>query len=80
MMGRSVNICQLMLDEMSRTRFQRDSGRFFYGNLLTKYMLRREVPLYDGADEVVPVSIKLLDISALQLQHWPKLSTIVRQE
>lgn len=37
--GKLANIGQLMLNEKARTKFGHKTKRFFFGNILTKYML-----------------------------------------
>lgn len=39
-----------MLDEIHHTGFQNQTKRYFFGNLLKKYILSRDVPEYDRAD------------------------------
>nr|XP_033509279.1 uncharacterized protein LOC104086155 [Nicotiana tomentosiformis] len=79
MTGRPINVGEIMLGEMARTRFGRHIRRFFFGNLLTQYMLFREVPEYLGYDKVVEAPKGLLDITSL-LEPISKLTQAARNE
>lgn len=66
--------------EMTRTRFQNDCRRFFYGNLLTQRLPQGGVPVYEEADEIVLAPAEFLDILAIPPKNGPKLSIVSRQE
>nr|XP_033511882.1 uncharacterized protein LOC117276666 [Nicotiana tomentosiformis] len=79
MTGRPINVGEIMLGEIARTRFGRHIRRFFFDNLLTQYMLSREVLEYLGYDEVVEAPKGLLDITSL-LEPTSKLTQAARNE
>lgn len=76
---RPVNVGEIILGEMVCTRFRRKIKRYFYGNLLTQYMLSREVPEYPGYNEVVEAPHGLMDIKAL-LDTTSKMSLVAQNE
>lgn len=60
-----INFGEIMFGEMARTWFGRKIKSYFYGNLLTQYMLSREVLEYPRYDNVVKSSKGLIDITSL---------------
>lgn len=52
---------------------------FFFGNLLTKYMLSNKVPEYPDSDDINPTLMGLLDIIALS-DTTKKLSNAAKAE
>ncbi|XP_070050474.1 uncharacterized protein [Nicotiana tomentosiformis] len=79
MTGRPINMGELMLGEMARTRFRGRIKRFFFRNLLTQYMLSHGVPEYPGYDEVVEAPKALLEITSL-VESTSKLIQAARNE
>lgn len=74
-----MNIGEIILGEMTRTRFGQKIKRYFYGNVLTQYMLSHEVPEYPGYDDVVEDTKGGMDITSL-LDSTAKLSLASRNE
>nr|XP_016465626.1 PREDICTED: uncharacterized protein LOC107788460 [Nicotiana tabacum] len=79
MTGCPINVGELMLGEMTRTRFGGRIKSFFFGNILTQYMLSRGVPEYPGYDEVVEAPTTLLNITSM-LESTSKLTQAARNE
>lgn len=79
MTGRPVNVWEIMLGEMARTRFGCKVKRFFFRKSLTQYMLSLDVLEYPEYYELEDALKGVLDITTI-LDIITKLSTASRVE